>query len=386
MPRRFVLALLLTSLLVAVGVAFVPAADFLRGASLVARAASLDDAMARRLAALGAVEVSARDVAIPSRHGALRGRVYQPAGSASRAVVLTPGVHSEGIDEPRLTKFARDIAAGGFIVVTPELPDLLKYEITPKLPDQIEDVARWAIARRDLAPDGRVGLVGISFSGGLSLVAAGRPSLQGRLAFVLSFGGHGDLAETMRYLCTGVQSDGTVHPPHDYGVVVILLNLVPVLVPAEQVEPLREGIRTFLKASHVDMVDKPAARLIFDRAIAMEGALEDPARRLLHAVNTRDVAFLGPLLRPQLDMITLPPEVSPMTSPPTSAPVFLLHGSDDDVIPASEARRLGAWLRERGTSVEVLVTPLVTHAEVDRANTRRHIVDLVLFWMRLLRS
>ena len=102
-------------------------------------------------------------------------------------------MHAEGIDEPRLVKFAGDLAASGAGIVTPELPDLLHYEITRRLADQIEDVARWVASDRSLSPDGRVGLVGISFSGGLSLIAAGRPPLREHTAFALSFGGHGDL-------------------------------------------------------------------------------------------------------------------------------------------------------------------------------------------------
>lgn len=385
-PRPFTVIAISTVLACLAGLALVPAADFVRGASMVARAAALDDPFARRLAAFGTVPSTTRDVEVPSRSGPLRARLYLPASPITRTVILTPGVHAEGIDEPRLTKFARDIAAGGFAVVTTELPDLLRYEITPRLPDQIEDVARWTAARRALAPDGRIGIVGISFSGGLSIVAAGRPSLAGKVAFTLSFGGHGDLGRTMRYLCTGVQPDGTLRPPHDYGLVILLLNFAPFIVPGEQVEPLRAGIRTFLKASHVDMVDKPAARLVFDRAIAMEETLPEPSRRLLHAVNQREVAYLGPLVLPYLDAVQLPDSVSPERAPAPASPVFLLHGSDDNVIPAGETMSLAASLRARGTPVEALVTPLVTHAEVDRASTRRHIADLVLFWMKLLKS
>lgn len=385
-PRPFIVIAISTVLACLAGLALVPAADFVRGASLVARAAALEDPFARRLAAFDAVPSTTRDVEVPSRSGPLRARLYLPARSITRTVILTPGVHAEGIDEPRLTKFARDIAAGGFAVITAELPDLLRYEITARLPDQIEDVATWAASQRALAADGRIGIVGISFSGGLSVVAAGRPSLAGRVAFTLSFGGHGDLSRTMRYLCTGVQPDGTMRPPHDYGVVVLLLNYAPFMVPADQVEPLRAGIRTFLKASHVDMVDKPAAQLIFARAVAMEATLPEPSRRLLRAVNAREVEYLGPLLLPYLDSVVLPEAVSPERAPAPASPVFLLHGSDDNVIPAGETARLAASLRARGTPVRDLVTPLVTHAEVDRASTRRHIADLVVFWMRLLKS
>ena len=81
--------------------------------------------------------------------------------------------------------------------------------------------------------------MGISFGGGLSVVAASR--LGDRAAWVLSFGGHGDLPRALRYLCTGVLPDGQTRPPHDYGVVIILLGVADRLVPADQVEPLRQG-------------------------------------------------------------------------------------------------------------------------------------------------
>ena len=147
-------------------------------------------------------------------------------------MLLVPGVHAMGIDEPRLIGLSNELAATGLGVVTMELPDLARYRFTPETVDIIEDGARWLSERRDLTPDGRIGLMGISFAGGLAMVAAGRPSIRDRLAFVFSFGGHGDLPRVLRYLCTGLEPlrpedpVGTpphVRPPHDYGVAVILV-------------------------------------------------------------------------------------------------------------------------------------------------------------------
>ena len=55
--------------------------------------------------------------------------------------------------------------------------------------------------------------MGISFAGGLSMVAAGRPAIRDRLAFVFSFGGHGDLPRVLRYLCTGLEPLEPGDPP-----------------------------------------------------------------------------------------------------------------------------------------------------------------------------
>jgi hypothetical protein len=202
--------------------------------------------------------------------------------------------------------------------------------------------------------------------------------------FVVSFGGHGDLERTMRYLCTGREPGGSVRPPHDYGVVILLLNAAHLIVPTDQVEPLRHGIRTFLRASHVDMVDHDSARRIFAEAVAIESSLAEPASTLLHYVNTRDVGRLGPLLLPHVAQATIDPSLSPERSPVPTAPVYLLHGTDDNVIPAAESGVLAAALRRRGARVTLLHTPLITHAEVDRRPQARDVWNLLTFWGSIL--
>jgi dienelactone hydrolase len=383
--RAYRLVFLFTAAIVGTGVLAVPAIDCLRGASLVVRAASLEGRGARWLARFDTAPFRTTDLEVPSRSGPLRARIYRPVRPFSRTVVLTPGVHSEGIDEPRLVKFAGDLAEGGAAVVTPELPDLLGYEITVRLADQIEDVLGWVAADRQLAPDGRVGVVGISFSGGMSVIAAGRPSVRDRVAFVLSFGGHGDLGRTLRFLCTGIQADGTYRKPHDYGLVVMLINFAGRVAPPEQVPPLKAAVGIFMKASHLDMVDHERARGEFERAVAAEASLASPAREYLHDVNTRNVAALGRLMAPVAESLFVPDVVSPERCPVPAAPVFLLHGSDDQVIPAIESERLAVSLRERGADVRLLITPLITHAEVDRPPTAAEAYQLVRFWMLMLR-
>src|SRR4029079_2832872 len=135
----------------------------------------------------------------------------------------------------RLVGCARDLAAMGHPVLTVELPDLKHYEITARTTDMIEDAAAWARTRAEYAGgDGRIGMLGISFGGGLSIVAAGRPSLKDGVAFVMAFGGHADLPRTLRFLCTGIQPDGTKRAPHDHGLAIVLLGAADRVVPAAQ--------------------------------------------------------------------------------------------------------------------------------------------------------
>ncbi|HYI00291.1 hypothetical protein [Hyalangium sp.] len=364
-----------------VGVLVVP--KYLRGLSLVVRAAGMQEGWATTLAGWQTVPFEVSDLQLPSRHGPLRARLYRPREARGHPIVLTSGVHADGIDEPRLVKLAKDLATGGQGVLTPEPIDLLRYEITPRLTDMIEDAATWLSAQKELAPDGEVSLFGISFSGGLSIVAAGRPGLKEKVAATLSLGGHGELARVLSFLCTGVLPDGRHLKPHDYGVVVILLNVADRLVPPEQVEPLRAAIRTFLRASHLTLRDAKQAEEMFEEARKLQGHLPEPASRLMGYVNTRDVEALGPLLLPHVRAFAAEPSVSPELSPPPFAPVYLLHGADDTVIPAIEATLLGQALRPHAP-VHVLPTPLITHAEVDRSAHFSDIWSLVSFWTHLL--
>ena len=381
---RIRIAILLVVVAVVLGrAAGVPA--YADGASFVVIAAGMQGA-ARRVAAWNTTDVSVVQMPpVPWRAGTLKARTYQPLHVSGRGIVLVPGVHAAGIDEPRLVGFAREIAGMGHPVLTVELPDLTHYSITTRTTDMIEDAVAWSLTRPEYrGRDGRVGLLGISFGGGLSIVAAGRPSIRDRVAFVMAFGGHADLPRTLRYLCTGVQPDGAVRPPHDYGLAIVLLGAADRVVPAAQVQPLRDAILAFLEASRLSMVDQARAAQEFERAKQLEATLEEPSRTYMQYVNARDVAKLGPVLLPHVGELGGDPALSPARSSFPRGPVYLLHGSDDNVVPAIESTLLGRELESRSIKAHVLLTPLITHAEVDRGSTMAAIWRLIDFWADVL--
>src|SRR5438094_1258202 len=239
MRRRIVIACVLVITVLA---GALTARPYVHGLSFVVRAADMQGRV-RLVADLDAKPERERELTIPTRRGSMRGRVYEALHSR-RTTLLVSGLHPSGIEEPRLVRLARQLSASGVTVVTPDIPELSDFEIAPAITDSIEQSAEWLAADSGLARDRHVGVIGISFSGGLSIVAAGRPSLADRLAYVLSFGGHDDLPRVLRYLCTGTEatprreiqltdmrSELTVRPPHDYGVAVILLGITDRVVP-----------------------------------------------------------------------------------------------------------------------------------------------------------
>ena len=386
--RRWRLATAL--LLIAVVLAYL-AVPYVKAASLFVRVAHLGG----RLEQIAASRARAVTVMPPhmvsTRNGDVPARFYRPEGSFSRSVLLIPGIHSMGINEPRLTALARDLAGSGVMVMTLALPDLQRYRLTTQSTDVIEDGVRWMASRSDLAPDGRIGVIGISFAGGMSIVAAGRPSIRDKLAYVLSFGGHADLPRVLRYLTTGEEAQiagvKTV-PPHDYGVAVILYQFADQgIVPAAQIEPLRKGIETFLYASQLTLVDMNQANATFETAREYAKTLPEPARTYMTYVNDRNVKKLGPALLPYLNEtgVDSPTLSAARASSVPSAPVFLLHGSEDSVIPTAESVLLASYLRQHGAEVHLLVSELITHAEVDRAAAATDTFGLISFWANVLK-
>ncbi len=253
-----------------------------RGLSFVVRAADIHGA-ARSAADWEAAATHEELRTIDTGRGPLRVREYAPAHPA-RSVLLTSGLHPAGIDEPRLVGLARDLAASGLEVVTPDIPELSQFTITPAITDTIEAAGVWLADHEAAGADHRIGLMGISFSGGLSIVAAGRPPLRNRVAYVFAFGGHDDLPRVLRFLCTGVDGEERLRP-HDYGVAVILLGVADRIVPADQAPALTAAVRRFLWASHLDRVDKPKADQEYAALRAEATTMPQPSATLLDDVN-----------------------------------------------------------------------------------------------------
>jgi dienelactone hydrolase len=405
------------AVLVALVGATIVGRPYVHGLAFVVRAADMQGT-ARRLADLDTVAVHERLVAIPTADGTMRARAYEPDGTPSRVALLVSGLHPSGIDEPRLVRLARQLAANHLVIVTPDIPELARFEITPRITEAIERSAVWLATQSGLAPDGKVGLMGISFSGGLSLVAAARPSLAGHVSFVFAFGGHEDLPRVIRYLCTGQEpyppgqirlkaagasggsaraaatpavtaaEDAADHPfvrqPHDYGVAVILLGVADSVVPRSQVDALRETVRRYLWASALDGgVDKPRAEAEFAAVRAAARQLPEPSRTLMTYAVDRDVAHLGARLLPYLNRQGGDPALSLSRSPKPSVPVFLLHGIEDNVIPSIESEYIANDLRGRA-QVRLLLSGLISHAEADRPVHVGDVMQLASFWGDLL--
>lgn len=303
-------------------------------------------------------------------------RLYRPRGvERPPGLVLVHGVHYLGLNEPRLIHFARVMASAGFAVLTPEVRELADYRVEPHATSTIGASARALRARLGPA-SAPVGIMGLSFAGGLALLAATDPATAKDVGYVVAVGAHDDLARVLRFFVTDriERPDGSMLElkAHEYGALVLLYDLPEGFFPAEDVEPARKALRAALKENSA------AARPLME-------ALSPSSRAKLEAIASGHLESLRDELLsvvdhnlPRLEAVSPHGKLGALR-----VPVLLLHGAQDNVIPASET----LWLERElppGVPRRALVTEAFQHVELHGRPTVRDQMQLVRFIAALL--
>lgn len=364
------------TLLALVTILAAPAERHLRAASLLLGLSGAEPSWS----SLVTSDFSVESVEVPAevtstKAPSIRARVYRPIGNLmpSRGLVLAHGVHWLGIDEPRLIALARAFARSGVTVLTPELGPLADYRIDDEGNlDALRVSVRW-LARDPGVRSGGVGLLGVSFAGGLSLRVASEPALAADLAYVASIGGHHDMARVAKYFVT--DRIDTVHgemawKAHDYGLAVLVYNEPERFVSKDDAPHLRAAVRAYLRETY------PAAE---SAALAMSPEGREVFDRIAH----RDrMALTATVLRELPSMTETMRAASPVgRMNQIHVPVFLLHGAHDDVVPPSESEFSAA---EVTGEVHLLITSKIGHAELGKDDNHFDEIRLVRFMAGLL--
>jgi dienelactone hydrolase len=348
-----------------------PAADSeLRAVSLLLRIADPGDASALAHYGVHAVEQSS---VFTLNEGKTRARVYRPVGvEHAPGMVIVHGVHRLGIDEPRLVAFARDIAASGIVVLTPELRDVADYRITPASIAPIGEAAR-ELAQMTGAT--QVSVMGLSFAGGLAMLAAADPRWSPFISSVVSVGGHDDLQRVTTFFATDEipRPDGTVEgrAGNEDGALVLVYAHPEDFFPAADVAGAREAIRLHLWEQPRES-DAVAAKLSPTARATLKLLFE-------HKKDAVRQELLASIAKYSAEMAAVSPHGHLQT---LRADVLLLHGSEDSVIPAVETE----WLAHDADPhvVDALITPLLTHVDVGKQPPLRERLQLVHFMADML--
>ncbi|MFZ0519034.1 MAG: alpha/beta hydrolase [Acidobacteriaceae bacterium] len=306
----------------------------------------------RLLQPIAAMPVTTKTLTIPSSAGIVQARLYTPTTAPNApGLVLIPGIHYLGMDEPRLIAFARTMSACGIRVLTPELPDSRDYRIQPSDVQAIGDSVRWM----QNATDHPVGLMGLSFSGGLALMAAAKPPFSNEISFVFSVGAHENLLRVATFYATEADPlpDGDVEraKPNNYGPWVLEYEHLEDFVPEADLAAIRPVLRARLYENW-PLEKQLLANLTASQKLEYEKLLDAKQEdATLFASNKKHAAEMA-AVSPHGHLAGL------------HVPVYLLHGRGDTLIPFAEAEWLAADL-PRGALKELLISPLIAHVTTD---------------------
>jgi dienelactone hydrolase len=320
--------------------------------------------------------VRVQDVNFATGTGVVRGRLYLPIQHPDApGLVVLHGVHHLGIDEPRLESFAKAMASCGLRVLTPELPGIKDYHVSPDSVRVIGESAKWFAGQTR----GPVGVLGLSFSGGLALVAAAEPMYTQDFKFVLAVGAQDEMTHVANYYLSGQEKrpDGTVEvlKPHDYGPVVLEYEHLEDFIPAEDEAAIRPVLREHLYED--------------GRAEALAWAkLDEHQRTEAHELmDSNSAATKTRLAASDLKHAGEMQELSPHEKLRTmKTPVYLLHGKADNIIPAAET----LWMQSElpaNTLQAALVSPVLSHVNLDGEKPgARDMWQLVHFFALVMRA
>lgn len=307
--------------------------------------------------------VAVDDVSYATSTGPVRARLYSPTEHPQApALIVLHGVHHLGIDEPRLIAFATAMSACGLRVLTPELPDIKDYHVGANSIATIGESAEW-LSRRAASASGTepqpVGIMGLSFSGGLSLLAAADPQFRHSIKFVFAVGSQDQMQRVAAYYRTGEDARPTGAPellkPHEYGALVLEYEHLEDFVPTQDLVPLRAVLRAHLyedlpaeKAATARLSPHQAeeARVLMDTTSPFTRSLLAKAE----ARHVTDMARVSP--HGHLNKLTVP--------------VYLLHGEGDNIIPAAETLWMESELPTT-TLKAALISPVLSHLDLDGA-------------------
>ena len=103
-------------------------------------------------------------------------------------------------------------------------------------------------------------------------------------------------------------------------------------------------------------------------------------------VNDRATKKLGAVLQRHLQQLGAddPALSADLATEVPAVPIYLMHGDEDNVIPAAESAMLYRYLQSKGADVHLLLTRVVTHAEVNKTAAATEGLKLIAFWASIL--
>lgn len=301
------------------------------------------------------------------RYDGVLARRYIPTRTKPRdLLLLVPGLHYRGIDDPRFARLAHVFAASGRVVVAPSLDDYRALRVTPRVREQTEVVlagaledARVAIGDNDITAT----VFSVSFGSLCAFQAAGGAHAQ-HVQRVITFGGYGNWDDAVMFALRGEIEGRVVAQSDPLNRPVVYINLGETLPHvAPHIDVLRPQWLAFCRRTWGQPEMKQAAHW-HPVAQALAKELPEPLRPVFlegcgcvdaPTLQAGDEACRTAMSDPRWQHLDPTPLLANI-----ACPVHVLHGRADDVIPPTQVDAIVSALPV-DTPRKVYLTGLYAH-------------------------
>lgn len=316
-----------------------------------------------RIAEDGASRRSDLEIAGTATH------IYPGPKPGSATLVIVPGLHPNGILDPRFVAFAKCCTEAGFQVVAPDIKDFRNFRIT-------RDTFRTAQTFMDALPDhldlrtrNRIGVLGISYGSGPAFFIATNRNID----FLVSIGGYYNLAHAIEFSFSG-NHGSTKRESHEWGRLIFALNHMEELAEEPDAGILLQSLQLRLQLKETE-AESLEARLSVRGKELLQGILKGLTEAQTN--RFRDIARKRESEARQISPETFLGVIDPRTV------LYLLHGVSDDSIPYEESLELHEAAKRDGFRSHCLITTGLTHVDITSPSRVLEFLKL-LHWTRLL--
>jgi dienelactone hydrolase len=286
--------------------------------------------------------------------------VYAPADptppmpGARAGLLIIPGV-GDNRQVSELIELDKALARAGYVVMNLTTDTMIAYNLAPADADSVV-LATQTLARWPGVGANRVGIFGISAGGTLACLAAADPRLQGKLAFILLFGGYFDTTTLIADFGRRALDVGGKLVPWQP-------QVVPINVLADAVAPTLPPADATMILQALGPNDSGTISTLSDAQLAVMSPAAVAAYHLLIGDQPDRV---------QANLDALPPAMHDLLralSPSSvvdriDTPIYLLHDAGDQYVPFTESRDFDAALTRLHKPHEFVELTIFQHVEV----------------------
>lgn len=277
---------------------------------------------------------------------------YQKVDSnSSKSIIIFSGFSVFGFKDERIRNLATAISNCGFNVFIPQINSIEKLEIKEDILEDIAAFIQYIASLKEFSPNGNVGVLAPSFSGGMLLNSIAKNKLESYISSICTIGTFANIKTTLTFILNNNQED-------DYARNVLLKNFIDY-----SSIPNKENLKKLLTIAIQDNGFKRKKPLLKEALNNEEVDVQLQWFNLHQNIEYRKMLFdeikkKSSIIEDLEISLNVVNHVNKF-----NIPIVLIHGKSDSVIPANESLQIHNIRQKNALPSRLCITDLLDHGD-----------------------